>query len=168
MEKGNILSYKGYNTRIVYDNKIGKLTGIIEDINDLVYFESDNTESIVNEFHLAVNDYLDFCNENGIEPDKSFKGTFNVRIDTDLHKKLSQYAFLHGESLNSAVEKSIKFFIEYQPLEILDKFQESISSSFSFATENLIYASNWELPKNLDILQMLTEKPKICLDNSGN
>ena len=127
MDKGNILTYKGYYTKIVFDSEIMMMTGIIEDINDLIYFESKDAETIINEFHKAVDDYLNFCKENDIEPDKAYKGTFNVRIDTDLHKKISQYAFLNNKSLNAAVEESIRYFVEYKPYKIVEQVKEGIT-----------------------------------------
>lgn len=139
MGKGNILSYKGYYTKIVYDSDIKMMTGVIEDINDLIYFESKDGESIVTKFHEAVDDYLEFCKENNIEPDKTYKGTFNVRIDSDLHKKISQYAYMNEKSLNAAVEESIRYFIEYKPYKIVEEINNSISSTFSLLSNDLKY-----------------------------
>lgn len=66
----NLLEYKGYHAKIEYDTEDHSLRGKIEGIRDLVNFESDNTLSIEEEFHNAVDDYLDFCAEIGKEPDK--------------------------------------------------------------------------------------------------
>lgn len=111
MEKANVLMYKGYYTKIVYDREAKMMTGIIEDINDLVYFESKNADEIEKEFHHAVDHYLEHCNANGLEPNKAYKGSFNVRIDTDLHKKLANFSFRNGKSLNSIVEEAIRVYI---------------------------------------------------------
>ena len=70
------------------------------------------------EFHEAVDDYLEFCKEVGKEPDKEYKGTFNVRISPELHKKLVNVAMKNGDSLNASVEKAIQGYIsseEYKP-----------------------------------------------------
>ena len=104
----NILEYKGYHTKIEFDTGSLTLRGKIEGINDLVNFESKNPEKIEEEFHNAVDDYLEFCKEVGKEPEKEYKGTFNVRIAPELHKKLVIFAMKNGESLNSAVEKAIR------------------------------------------------------------
>ena len=136
MEKGNILTYKGYYTKIEYDSELKIMSGIIEDINDLIYFESTNSETIIEEFHKSVDDYLAFCSANNIEPDKAYKGTFNVRIDTDLHKKLSQFAFVNGKSLNSIVEDSIRYYITYRPQDIINQVKESISNTLLEVSNN--------------------------------
>ncbi|MBR5578809.1 MAG: type II toxin-antitoxin system HicB family antitoxin, partial [Lachnospiraceae bacterium] len=67
--------------------------------------------AIEKEFHAAVDDYLEFCTEVGKEPDKEYKGTFNVRIEPELHKKLATKAFQENESLNTTVEKAIRAYL---------------------------------------------------------
>ena len=111
MSKENILEYKGYYTKIVYDSELNVLVGKLEGINDLVCFESEDASKIVDEFHLAVDDYLIMCEDNGFIPNKTYKGTFNVRIKSDLHKKISQYAFKEDKSLNSVVEEAIAEYV---------------------------------------------------------
>ena len=54
-----------------------------------------------------MDDYLKFCKEVGKEPDKEYKGSFNVRINPDLHKKLAIIAMKNGDTLNTSVEKAI-------------------------------------------------------------
>ena len=62
------LEYKGYYTKIKIDFKERSLYGKIEDITDYVDFESDTVKGIINEFHNAVDDYLEFCQEVGKSP----------------------------------------------------------------------------------------------------
>ena len=54
-------------------------------------------------FYAAVDDYLEFCKEVGKDPEREYKGTFNVRISPELHKKLALRAFKDGCSLNAEV-----------------------------------------------------------------
>ena len=105
MIKKNILEYKGYHTTIEFDVETYVLRGKIEGINDFVNFESNDPKAIEQEFHAAVDDYLEFCQEVGKEPDKEYKGTFNIRIQPKLHKKAALLALKNGESLNTTVEK---------------------------------------------------------------
>ncbi|WP_297965831.1 type II toxin-antitoxin system HicB family antitoxin [uncultured Anaerovibrio sp.] len=64
----NILEYKGYHAKVEYDVESEVLHGVIDGINDYVDFVSDDTKGIVKEFHKAVDEYLDFCQEVGKEP----------------------------------------------------------------------------------------------------
>lgn len=108
----NILEYKGYHTKIEYDAESHSLRGKIEGINDYVDFETVDISKIEYEFHSAVDDYLEFCNEVGKTPEKEYKGTFNVRISPELHKKMALSAYKDGCSLNAEVEKALSAFIE--------------------------------------------------------
>ena len=89
----NILAYRGYLTKIEYSVVDMVLHGKIEGIVDLVTFESDSADEIEKEFHKAVDDYLLFCEEVGKEPNKTYKGSFNVRIDPQLHKEIALVAY---------------------------------------------------------------------------
>lgn len=88
------------------------LYGKIEGIADLITFESLDATKIEDEFHNAVDDYLTFCKEVGKDPDKSYKGSFNVRISPDLHKKLAIKAFKNDESLKQTVENAISEYLK--------------------------------------------------------
>lgn len=60
--------YKGYHAKIEIDFEGHVLHGKIDNIRDLVTFESDTVEGIIREFHSAVDDYLEFCQEVGKQP----------------------------------------------------------------------------------------------------
>ena len=42
-----------------------------------------------NKFHASVDDYLEWCKEDGVEPEKPYSGKFNVRISPLLHGKIA-------------------------------------------------------------------------------
>lgn len=107
----NTLSYKGYFANVEYIAEDKILFGKIEGISDLVTFESTNAEKIEQEFQSAVDDYLAFCKEVGKSPEKAYKGSFNVRIDPNLHKNAALYAIRNGQSLNQIVEKAIDKYL---------------------------------------------------------
>ena len=48
---------------------------------------------------------------NGVEPEKAYKGSFNVRIAPELHKTLALYSASRGQTLNAVVEEAIKHFV---------------------------------------------------------
>ncbi|MBQ8956745.1 MAG: type II toxin-antitoxin system HicB family antitoxin [Lachnospiraceae bacterium] len=107
----DLLEYKGYHTKIEFNMESMTLRGKIEGINDYVDFESEDISSIEQEFHSAVDEYLEFCKEVGKEPEKEYKGSFNIRIAPELHKKLALRALKDGISLNSEVEKALSAFV---------------------------------------------------------
>ncbi len=109
--KDNVLEYKGYHTSIRYDAHAGRLRGVINGIEDYVDFSSDKVDEIEQEFHAAVDDYLEFCKTVGKMPCKEYKGVFNVRIQPSLHKELVQISEKNGESLNAVVERALQQFV---------------------------------------------------------
>lgn len=103
----NTLNYKNYFANVSYSVEDKILHGKIEGIEDLVTFQSESIEEIEQAFRDAVDDYLEFCVEIGKEPDKVYKGTFNVRIDPLLHREIAMQALRNGRSLNQEVETAI-------------------------------------------------------------
>ena len=56
---------------------------------------------------IQIDDYLELCAQSGTEPEKAYKGNFNVRISPELHKQAVVAAMARNVSLNSFVEASI-------------------------------------------------------------
>lgn len=108
----DVLTYKGYSTRPEYSIEDGVIFGKIEGISDLVSFECDSTapEDVEAAFREAVDDYLEACRAVGKEPNKSYKGSFNVRIDPVLHRKLNECAYQDGESMNHMLENILRWY----------------------------------------------------------
>ena len=108
MKTNNCLQYKGYSGSIEFSEEDGVFHGKVAGIKPLISFEGDSVGLITKDFHNAVDEYLNFCDENGVEPEKPFKGSFNVRIAPELHRQLALYSSSNGKSLNSTVEEAIR------------------------------------------------------------
>ena len=102
------MTYKGYIGTVRYSEEDELFYGKIESINDLIMFEGKSVKGLKKEFREAVADYLETCSKMGREPQKPFKGSFNVRISSDLHKKAAEKAVRQGVSLNQFVQKAIE------------------------------------------------------------
>lgn len=100
-----MMTYKGYVGEFTLDNDDEMFYGKLVGINQLVTFEADNAHDLKQAFYDSVDDYLSFCAEQGIEPDKPFKGSFNVRIDSELHRRA--YMASRDSSLNAFVGQAI-------------------------------------------------------------
>ncbi len=59
-------------------------------------------------FHQSIENYLSICEQSGKDPDKEFKGTFNVRIPTELHRKVALEARKQSLTLNQYVVRALK------------------------------------------------------------
>ena len=133
----SILEYKGYHTKANVDVENGIIYGKVEGIRDLVDFESDDIKGFEKEFHLAVDDYLEFCKEVGKEPEKEYKGSFNVRIDPALHKKLAQCAMKKDISLNAAVEKAIDRYVNDGKMEEVELWDNVMKTTSTIVQNNV-------------------------------
>ncbi len=101
------LKYKEFIGTVHYSNSDEIFFGKIEGVNDLVTFEGATVNKLKKAFKEAVDDYLELCKETGKEVFKSFKGSFNIRINPELHSKLFENATLKGKTLNQYVKEAI-------------------------------------------------------------
>ena len=105
----DILQYKDYVASIHFSSADEVFYGKILGIDDLISFEGASVKELKKSFQEAVEDYLETCKELGKEPNKTYKGTFNVRIGTELHRDAAVYAAIQNISLNDFVKTAIDF-----------------------------------------------------------
>jgi predicted HicB family RNase H-like nuclease len=110
----DILEYKGYYGTVQFSSEDEVFYGKLFGIDDLVTFEGGSVRELKKAFHDAVDDYLETCAEVGKDPDKTYKGTFNVRISTDLHKAAAVYAAVNNISLNDFVKTAIHYALSHK------------------------------------------------------
>jgi predicted HicB family RNase H-like nuclease len=104
----DVLTYKDFIGSVHFSAEDAVFHGKIEGITDLVTFEGQSVKELVKAFHEAVDDYLALCKETGKEPLKSCKGSFNVRVPSELHIIAMQQATRIGISLNQFVQKALE------------------------------------------------------------
>lgn len=105
----DIVEYKGYYASLHFSGEDEVFYGKLLGIDDLISFEGESVKKLIKAFHEAIDDYLATCKELGKEPQKSYKGTFNVRIPTEMHKEAAVYAALNNISLNDFVKTAIDY-----------------------------------------------------------
>jgi predicted HicB family RNase H-like nuclease len=110
------LSYKQYLGSVHFSNSDKVFYGKIEGINDLVTFEADNVKDLEQNFKMAVLDYLETCKSLNKTPEKSYKGSFNVRVSSDTHKSISRLAIQYGLNLNELVKLSLKYTLKNEDI----------------------------------------------------
>lgn len=104
----NTIEYNGYIGTVEYSQEDKCFFGKLDMINDLVTFEADNATELETNFHNAVDEYIETCNQLGREPQKAFKGIFNVRTGSELHMAAVRNALKMGVSLNAYVKGLIE------------------------------------------------------------
>jgi len=104
----NIMAYKEFAGSVEYDSRDDCFHGIIEGIDDLISFEGRSVAELKRAFREAVSDYEKICAKAGKEPQKSYRGTFNVRIAPELHQAAARASLRQGMTLNRFVQKAIE------------------------------------------------------------
>ena len=104
----DVITYKDFIGTVHFGTEDSVFFGKIEGINDLVTFEGNSVEEIKKYFREAVEDYIQLCEENNKIPHKSYKGSFNVRVSPELHRKAIQQSVKRGISLNQLVQEALE------------------------------------------------------------
>ncbi|MBR5082998.1 MAG: type II toxin-antitoxin system HicB family antitoxin [Prevotella sp.] len=102
------MTYKGYLGSVAYSEEDNVFFGKIEGINGLVNFEGESVYELKKAFHEAVDDYLAYCKDEGIEPDKSYTGVLNIRITPAIHRQIAMLAKQSGLTLNGYIKEALK------------------------------------------------------------
>lgn len=102
----NTLSYKGYIGSIEFDQDDGLFYGQVLGIRSLVSYEGSDARGLLADFQEAIDSYLADCAAEGKEPEKAYKGSFNVRVKPEIHKKLALYSYEHAQTLNKTAEEA--------------------------------------------------------------
>ena len=143
-----VMEYRGYHAKFDFSAEDETFVGRILGINDTIVFDGNTVEELKQTFHESIDDYLELCQEIGKEPDREYKGTFNVRIPSELHKRATIEAEALGISLNQFIQQSIEhelsgFNVKW-PITIITDFpfqlynNENISSFQKFGSEEVL------------------------------
>lgn len=104
----NTMTYKGYIGSVAYSEKDNVFFGKIEGINGLVNFEGESVKELTDAFHEAVDDYLAYCKEEGLIPDKSYSGVLNVRLTPAIHRQIAILARQTGQTINAFIKEALE------------------------------------------------------------
>ena len=154
--------YKGYHAKIEYSHDDDVFFGTIQGIMDLVTFEGQSVQELHTAFEEAIDDYLALCEEIGKTPETEYKGSFNVRISPDLHRKIAVQAAKKGVSLNQFVESAIQSYASEKDA----KFQQATLENYYFTFE---YDQETPLKQNIKWPMVYKDKHSIYfpIDRGG-
>ena len=98
------MRYKGYtaNVRFVPDDRA--FHGTIAGTRDTIHFTGTTVDELEGAFHDSVDDYLEWCAEDGREPDRPYSGKIALRTSPDTHRAMMEAASGEGVSLNHWID----------------------------------------------------------------
>src|SRR5262249_23625106 len=103
----DIMQYQGYFGSIHFDDEGLFFYGKVEFVRALISYEATNAKGIKKAFEDAVDDYLEMCKEQNIEPELPFKGSLNVRLGSDLHRRVAIAAELNHLTINKFIVQTL-------------------------------------------------------------
>ena len=89
-----MMEYKGYLASVEFDDSADALHGRV--VNSGPYpmatFEATGTRELRREFERSVDEYLRWCEEDGVEPRRPLSGKLDVRLGSELHAAVATVA----------------------------------------------------------------------------
>lgn len=105
-----MMEYKGYVAAVEFDDSIDVFHGRI--VNSGPYpiatFEATDARQLRREFERSVDEYLGWCEEEGVEPRRPFSGKLNLRLGSELHALVAAAAEANRMSINSWIVRAVR------------------------------------------------------------
>ena len=99
------MTINGVKAVITYDSDIDLFRGEFIGLNGGADFYAADAEGLRREGAISLKVFMDACQEDGVEPFKTYSGKFVLRIPPEDHAAVSSAAIASGKSLNQwAVE----------------------------------------------------------------
>lgn len=106
-----MMEYKGYHAKVEYSPEDETFIGKVFGIADTLVFDGQSIEELQTMFHTSIDDYLELCREIGKQPDREYRGTFNVRVPVELHREAALAAESKDISLNQLVTEALRRYV---------------------------------------------------------
>lgn len=107
----DFMHYKDYYGSVHFDDDELIFYGKIEFIRASVSYEATNAKGLKKAFQDAVDDYLELCESQKMKPELPFKGSLNVRLGSELHRKVAIAAATHHVSTNKFIADTLERFV---------------------------------------------------------
>lgn len=97
------MEYQGYVATVEYDDSVERLHGQV--VNTGAYpiatFEATDVRQLRTKFERSIDEYLASCREDGVKPLAPFSGKQQLRLGSELYRRVAQAAAESGQSINS-------------------------------------------------------------------
>jgi predicted HicB family RNase H-like nuclease len=107
----NFMHYKNYYGSVHFDEDALVFHGKIEFIRASVSYEATDAKGLKKAFRDAVDDYLELCESKKFKPEQPFKGSLNVRLGAELHRKVAIAAATLHVSINKYIADALLQFV---------------------------------------------------------
>jgi predicted HicB family RNase H-like nuclease len=108
MTANTTLEYRGYIALIELDDDEDCFHGRVMNTRDTINFYGRTPGELRAEFAKSVDEYLVFCAEQGMKPEKPYSGNFTVRLTPEIHRALAVKAARQHKSLSKLVQERLE------------------------------------------------------------
>ncbi|AXT47755.1 type II toxin-antitoxin system HicB family antitoxin [Chromobacterium rhizoryzae] len=122
----DLLSYKGFSGSVEYSAEDECLVGEVLFIEGKIAYCGESVSEIKAVFVQAIDEYIEMCASEGIDPQKPFKGSFNVRVGEYLHRQVAIEARKRKVSLNTLVVQALEEKLEPKAMHHHTHFHEEV------------------------------------------
>jgi predicted HicB family RNase H-like nuclease len=102
-----MMRYKDYTGYVIYDDEAHIFYGEVIGLKAVITFHGTTVEEIEQAFKDSIDDYIEWCQERGKEPEKAHSGKFNLRMPPELYVKIAARAAQEGLSMNAYILKKL-------------------------------------------------------------
>jgi len=94
----NTLTYRGYVASVEFDARDGVFWGKVLGLVDRITFEGETVKELTEDFHHAIDFYLEDCAKTGRTPENPLSGDLMLHIDPEMHGAILAAAKAAGKS----------------------------------------------------------------------
>ena len=102
-----MMEYKGYLSRVEFDDEANIFHGEVINIRDVITFQGKTVDELRQAFEDSVEDYLAFCAEREEEPCQPFSGRLTLRLSPEQYRRVVLAAEKAGKGVEAWVVEAL-------------------------------------------------------------
>ena len=103
------LEYKGYKGSVEYSKEDDCLFGKVQGLSQaLILYEGQTLDELRKDFEAGIDDYIEGCKADCIEPAKPYSGRLNLRMTSELHSRIAAFAATTGTTINEFINRAVE------------------------------------------------------------
>ena len=112
-----MMKYRGYVASVEFDDSADILHGRVFGNRPypLATFEATSTRQLRREFKRSVDEYLRWCEEDGVAPAEPLSGTVHINLGAELHAAVVRTAMAKHMSINSWIVATLQCAAQRRP-----------------------------------------------------
>jgi len=103
-----IMKHGSYFAAVSYEDGDTDMHGVVINTRDVLHFAGRDIDELRTAFADTIDFYREQCAKDGVEPEKPFSGTFTLRLDPELHRRVVEKAAESGESVNQFIVQRLE------------------------------------------------------------